>query len=244
MSISDEIISFIKKNRVSTTEVADALGKTGVLPDVLPVIGDVHEVGRIHCVFTANESNYQVHQEIKDITENDIVIVFTHNCGQRAILGDLVSKFALLYQGAKALVVDGKIRDIAAIKRSKFKVWSNGTSPIGCFNTKVAPFPQTERDAIMAKYQGAIAVCDDGGVVIIENGNVDQEMLTKLHRIEMQEDIWFFCLDTLKWDTQKIVCDKAYLEETNLLSSVHIDQLKALNNSLDASTAPASKKDK
>jgi hypothetical protein len=49
----------------------------------------------------------------------------------------------------------------------------------------------------------------------------------------MQEDIWFFCLDTLKWDTKKIVCEKAYLKETDLLSSVHVQQLKELNRPLD-----------
>ena len=57
----------------------------------------------------------------------------------------------------------------------------------------------------------------------------------RLHRIEMQEDIWFFCLDSLKWDTKKIVCDKAYLQETDLLSSIHIEKLNELNRPLDAS---------
>lgn len=49
----------------------------------------------------------------------------------------------------------------------------------------------------------------------------------------MQEDIWLFCLDTLKWDTKKIVCDRAYLTEQGLLSSVHVEQLKELEKSLD-----------
>ena len=40
------------------------------------------------------------------------------------------------------------------------------------------------------------------------------------------KDIWSFCLDTLKWDTKKIVCNKDYLNETDLLSSIHLDQLK------------------
>ncbi|MFT5755352.1 MAG: 4-hydroxy-4-methyl-2-oxoglutarate aldolase [Alteromonadaceae bacterium] len=238
MTINSKIISFIKKNRVSTTEVADALGKTGVLADVLPVIEEQHEVGRIHCVFAANESNYQVHDEINKVKENDIIIVFVHNCAERAILGDLVSKYSLLYRGAKALVVDGKVRDIAAIKRSRFKVWCKGTTPIGCFNIEADRFPQEKRDYLMAKYNGAIAVCDDGGVVIIDNDNINEEILEKLHRIEIQEDIWFFCLDTLKWDTKKIVCDKKYLTETDLLSSAHIEQLSELNKPLDTKGYP------
>jgi hypothetical protein len=70
-------------------------------------------------------------------------------------------------------------------------------------------------------------------VTVIARNLLNDEMLKRLHRIEMQEDIWFFCLDTLKWDTKKIVCDKAYLTQTDLLSSVHVDQLKELNKPLD-----------
>lgn len=233
MEIKEKIIDFIGKNRVSTTEVADALGKTGALKGVLPVKQNTHIAGSIKCVFTANNSNYALHEQIRDIKEGDVVIVFTHNCDERAILGDLVSKFILLYRGAKCLVVDGMIRDIGAIKREGFNVWSNGVSPIGCFNVEAEPFPENQRKELLRKYEGAIAVCDDGGVVIIENDLITETMLTRLERIEMQEDIWFFCLDTLKWDTKKIVCDKAYLHETNLLAAAHLSNLDELGKPLD-----------
>lgn len=233
MNMTDQMIDFITENRVSTTEVADALGKTGALPKVLPLLPNTHEVGRIRCIFTANNSNYPVHEQIKAIQKGEIVIIFTHNCEERAILGDLVSKFILLYKGAKALVIDGMIRDVSAIKREGFKVWSTGVSPIGCFNKLVEPFPKDLEQEIRKKYEGAVATCDDAGVVIIENDLINEETLNRLHRIEMQEDIWFFCLDVLKWDTKKIVCDKAYLTETDLLSSTHIEKLKELNKPLD-----------
>ena len=36
-SICDKVIDYLVRNRVSTTEVADALGKTGVVPDLMPI---------------------------------------------------------------------------------------------------------------------------------------------------------------------------------------------------------------
>jgi hypothetical protein len=89
------------------------------------------------------------------------------------------------------------------------------------------------KQELLKKYEGGIAVCDDGGVTVIPQDLLTENMLNRLHRIEMQEDIWFFCLDTLKWDTKKIVCDKAYLTEQGLLSSVHVEKLKELNQPLD-----------
>jgi hypothetical protein len=83
------------------------------------------------------------------------------------------------------------------------------------------------------KYEGGIAVCDDGGVTVIPPNRINADTLERLQQIEMQEDIWFFCLDTLKWDTKKIVCDKDYLKESDLFSKVHLERLTVLKRPLD-----------
>ena len=40
-----KIIEYIIQNRISTTEVADCLGKAGVLPEVLPLNARHYAVG-------------------------------------------------------------------------------------------------------------------------------------------------------------------------------------------------------
>ena len=54
MNWSENIIDFCLSNRVSTTEVADALGKSGVLPRVQPINFNFYRVGPVKTVFTAN----------------------------------------------------------------------------------------------------------------------------------------------------------------------------------------------
>lgn len=233
MSYTSKIIDFCIENRVSTTEVADALGKSGVLAKMVALNINQYRVGPVRVIFTANNSNYAVHEQIRDVKEGEVVIIFSHECNERAIIGELVAKYILLYKRATALVVQGLVRDAAAIKRQNYSVWAEGVSPLGCFNHPAESYPQDMEKQIRKKYEGGVAVCDDGGVTIISSDRLNEEMLTRLKRIEMQEDIWFFCLDTLKWDTKKIVCDKAYLTEQGLLSSVHIQQLNELSQSLD-----------
>ena len=234
MNYQQQIIEYCIKNRVSTTEVADALGKAGVLAKVLPINPNQFRVGNVRTIFTANNSNYAVHEQIRDVQKGDIVIIFPHDCEDRAIVGDLVAKYILLYKGASALVVKGLVRDAAALQREGYAVWAEGVSPLGCFNLPSdQPFPIEIEEELRQSYEGGVAVCDDGGVTVIRRDLIAEEMLVRLKRIEMQEDIWFFCLDTLKWDTKKIVCDKAYLTEQGLLSRVHVEQLRELSNSLD-----------
>lgn len=233
MEIREQIIKYIRNNRVSTTEVADALGKSGVIPNLQPICQGEHKVGKVRCIFTANNSNYAVHEQITELQENEVALILPHNCDNRAIIGDLIAKFILLYRQCSAIIVDGMVRDVAALRREGFAIWSNGFSPLGCFNQKSEPTPKEIIDEKLRQYSGGVAVCDDGGVVVIPENQLTEEMLTRLQRIEMQEDIWFFCLDTLKWDTKKIVCDKDYLSDTELLSPVHMKQLEELSKPLD-----------
>jgi len=233
MSHSKQILDYCIENRVSTTEVADALGKAGVLANMTPLNQNHYRVGPVRTIFAANNSNYSVHEQIRDVQRGEIVIILTHECDGRSIIGDLVCKFVLLYKGAAALVVQGMVRDAAVLRREGYPVWSEGVSPLGCFNSPGDPYPHELEEKMRSAYEGGIAVCDDGGVTVIPRKKLNDEMLTRLRRIEMQEDIWYFCLDTLKWDTKRIVCDKAYLTEQGLLSRIHIEQLQELSEPLD-----------
>jgi 4-hydroxy-4-methyl-2-oxoglutarate aldolase len=233
MNYTQQILDFCQKNRVSTTEVADALGKTGVFPKVLPFSNDQYRVGPVRCIFTANGSNYAVHEQVRHVEEGEVVIVFAHQCNDRAIIGDLISKYALLYRGAQAVVVQGMVRDAARLRKEGYAIWSDGVSPLGCHNRPAEPYPKELELEMRKMYDGGIAVCDDGGVTVIPPNRINADTLDRLQQIEMQEDIWFFCLDTLKWDTKKIVCDKDYLKESDLFSKVHLERLDVLKRPLD-----------
>lgn len=226
MTEKEQILDYCAANRVSSTEVADALGKSGVLPRVQPLTLGQYRVGVVRTIFTANASNYAVHEQIRDVQKGEVVLIFAHACEDHALIGDLVSKYLLLYRGAAAVVVAGLVRDAARLRREGYAVWAEGVTPLGCHNEPAPPFPEALERQLREQYEGGVAVCDDGGVAVMPAAALTEDMMTRLRQIEMQEDIWFFCLDTLKWDTKKIVCDRAYLTEQDLLSSTHIAQLQ------------------
>jgi 4-hydroxy-4-methyl-2-oxoglutarate aldolase len=127
--IAQRIIDTIKLNRISTTKVADALGKNGVIPGVLPIIPDIDCVGPVRPVFTAYN-----------------------------IIGDLIAKFITLYQRASAVVVNGLVRDAAQLRRQRYAVWSAGVTPLGCYNAQGEPFPADLEAQIRFKTRAGLLI--------------------------------------------------------------------------------------
>lgn len=214
--MKDKIVDYIKRNRVCTTEVADCLGKRGSLPGVMALNRGHFKVGPVKWVYAWGSSNWTVHEQIVDTREGDIVFIDALECEGRAIIGQLVSKFLLLYRQAAAIVVNAPMRDAAGVIRENYPIWCTGVNPVGCFNSKPeAPLPQDVAAAHKAAYDGAIMVCDDCGVVLVPKECHTQAFLDKLVAIEEQEDIWFDRLDHKKENTFEIVCLKNYLKEGN-----------------------------
>ena len=216
MDIVDKIIDYIQTNKVSTTEVADCLGKTGVLPDVYPINRQQFAVGKVKWVYAYDESNWDVHEQVRDVQKGDIVYIECFNCGDRAIVGELVSKYILLYRRGAAIVTNAKMRDAHKLIKEKYPVWCTGFSPVGCFNTKnEKPFDNAVLNSRKNDLDGAVMVCDDTGVVVIPKDQLTEVFYEKLVAIEEQEDIWFDCIDRRKWDTFDTVCLKKYKDLNN-----------------------------
>lgn len=224
MEIRERIIDYLVRNRVSTTEVADALGKTGVLPNVMPVNRGHYQAGKIKWIYAYEESNWPIHEQVRDIEEDCVVFVEAFDCGDRAVFGELVSKYILLYHQSRAIVTNGKMRDAAGLIKENWPIWCDGLTPVGCFNRKPEKdFDEETRKDHSEKYDGAIAVCDDCGVVIIPKVHITEEFLRKLHHMEEQEDIWFDRLDHYKESTFDIVCKKKYLDDEIYMSRRNLE---------------------
>ena len=213
-TIKQQVLELIEANKISTTEIADVLGKTGQIEGVHALNAQMFKAGEVKVIYAINNSNYEVHQQLaeSDDIKDKILFVNNVNC-DRAVFGDLVSKYIMLYKRAKAIVINGKLRDAHTLIKEKYPIWLEGVSPIGCVNRPNGPEidPALLRE-IKDKYDGSIMICDDSGVVMIPKDKIDEKLLTKLEFIEFQEDIWFYCVDTLKMSTFDTVCKKKYLE--------------------------------
>ncbi|MCB9036081.1 MAG: RraA family protein [Lewinellaceae bacterium] len=225
-----KIIDLIESNRISSTEVADALGKKGVIPGVHPINPGRHVVGKVHYVYAHNESNWPLHEQIRELPENCLLYVDTFDCEHKAIFGDLVSKYLILYKKVKGIVVQGLMRDVPDLKKYGFSIWCKGYSPLGCYNKSIEPSDEVKAEVKQrsAYFNNGVLVCDDSGCTMIENSLINEDTLHRLELIELQEDIWSFCINTLKWSTFDTVCLKKYLTNPEVLPEILREKVKSI----------------
>ncbi len=213
-SLTDLIIAKIQRNRISTSQVTDCLDKSGALTGITALNRGHHRVGRVFWTYACNESNWGLHEQLRHVPERSVVVTETFDCGGRAVYGDLVAKFLFLYRQVAATVVCGFLRDAPHLIKENWPIWVEGLSPVGCFNREnTAPLDAARLEKSRARYDGAIAVCDDTGVVVVPRNSLNEDFLARLDWIEEQEDVWFDCIDRKKWDTYETVCLKRYLSE-------------------------------
>ena len=225
MTVEDKIVNSIKRNLISTSQVSDCLDKTGALHGLYALNHGHFRVGPVRFTYAYNCSNWELHEQLEQTQAGEVVIVEAIDCQNYAVLGELVSKFTLLYRQAAALVVNGLVRDINVLRKDNYAVWCRGTTPVGCFNRKNESLPgKAILSDMRERYTGAIAVCDDSGVVIVPRTRVSEEFLERLSFIELQEDAWFHSIDTDGFTTYETVCKKRYLDTGSVFSKY--DQLK------------------
>jgi len=217
MNNNDSIVAYCERNQISATLLADALDKTGHVPHVYPLRSIQYQVGKIKCIFAAYGSNYNLHKEIVDVSKNDIVVVFAHECQGRALLGEIVAQFLFDIKKIKALVVHGAIRDVAEIMKNNYSIWCNDKTPIGCVNYLTKEFPEFKRKELFDKYEGAVAICDSTGVIAIPKTMSSDEVLDRIRKISNKEYIWHYCLEHMSMNTFEIICKNEYLKMVDML---------------------------
>lgn len=111
-----------------TTAISDATGgHTNVAGNIKPLADHFKIAGRAVTVRLPDGENGAVLEAIRTAQPGDILVIDAKENTNRAVAGDFVISLAK-GMGVQGFVVDGVIRDIAAIRALDFPVFSLGTT--------------------------------------------------------------------------------------------------------------------
>lgn len=205
------IIEFIQKNNLSAADVSDALGKKGEYRTTHKITSNITIVGEVFYIGSYGSSNWDIHKYIKEAPQDSIVLIDLLEPEDKSLFGELVSKYLFEIRKVKAVVTNGKIRDFSQILNAKYPIWFIGTNPIGCFNAKPeTKLPQNFRER-KTFFSNAISICDDDGVVVIKNNDINENLLHSLNKIKEREALWKKDIFENFMNTFDVICLKKSL---------------------------------
>ena len=176
--------------KLSSATVYEANGQRGALPpEIKPVGRGVHVAGPAFPVQCAPADNLSIHLALAEAPAGSVLVCHTGGWHDAGYVGDVILQ-AALSRGIAGIVVDGCVRDAAALSTSSCAVFSRGLSVKG--TTKDPKLPGAVSSRIRVGLvdidQGDLVIGDDDGVVVVAAADVDEALRRGAEREAKEED--------------------------------------------------------
>ena len=161
---------------LDTATMHESGAKAILSPEIRMLSGNGCVVGPARTVMCHPGDNLMIHVGVAEAEKGDVLVVQCHDPGY-GVWGEVLS-VAAMARGIAALVLDGSVRDLAAIQKLGFPVFARGTCLRGTVKNNIGLVNQTITCGGQPVSPGDIIAADESGIVVIPPGEAE-EIATK-----------------------------------------------------------------
>lgn len=176
--------------KFSTPTLNEAMDKSGHMShEIKPVYQDVKVAGPAITVSCHVGDNLTLHKALEMAQKGDVLVVDAKGHKDTGGMWGELMTLAAQRKGVAGLVIDGAVRDVAAIRKMKFPVFAKAISPGGTVKETFGSINLPITCGGIVVEPGDIIVGDDDGVVVVPKAILQDVIEKAKKRMEREEEV-------------------------------------------------------